>query len=183
MKLLTRKTNCLILILLLGLFTLAGCRTPHILTTSVETHAVDTVKIVETVRDTVVRIKADSSMIRALIECDSTGKATLKQLLEYRAGERLKPPEIGIDENNVLTAKAEIDSLALYLQLRERFEQRYSKSETNATTETPVNVLTWSQGLWIRLGKILSGVVPLLIAAIILILKNPSWLLKKLLNK
>ena len=38
-----------------------------------------TVRVVE--RDTAVVVRSDSAMMRALVECDSTGKARLRQIL------------------------------------------------------------------------------------------------------
>jgi hypothetical protein len=112
----------------------------------------------ETVRDTVVTVKADSSLIRALLECDSLGQVRLKELLDYQAGERLKPPDVDITDN-VLTAKAQVDSMNIYLQLRDRYE-RHTITQTQTDKEiieVEVNRLTWWQGLWVKLGKSLSG--------------------------
>ena len=163
-KSLTRKTS--LLLFLLAFLLATSCRTARV-TQSTQTHTADSVLVVETIRDTIVKVQADSSLIRALIECDSAGRATIRRLLEYQAGERLKPPEISIDENNVLTAKAQVDSLAIYLHLKERYEKNTS-IHTQAAKETvivEVNRLTWWQKLWIRAGP------PALILAVFLIIK------------
>ena len=136
-----------------------GCRTVRTATSS-EIHATDTVVIRETVRDTIVIIQADNSLLRALLECDSLGQVRMKELLDYEAGDRLKPPDVDITDN-VLTAKAQIDSLAIYLQLRDRYE-KHSTARTQADKEiitVEVNRLTWWQGLWVKLGKGLFGVL------------------------
>ena len=106
-----------------------------------------------------VKVEADSSLIRALIDCDSAGRATIRQLLEYQAGDRLKPPKIDIDENNVLTATAEIDSMKIYLHLKDRFEKQATTlhEATTETTEIEVYRPPWWQQLWIKLGKTLSA--------------------------
>ena len=82
----------------------------------------DSVVVRETLRDTVIELAPDSSLLRALIECDSLGQARLSQLLYYRAGERLSPPAVTIS-GNVLTAKAEVDSLKIYAKLKDRYEE------------------------------------------------------------
>ncbi len=121
----------------------------------------DSVVIRETVRDTVVMIQADSSLIRALVECDSLGQAHVRQLLEYQAGERLKPPQIVI-RDNVLTATAEIDSLAIYMQLKDRYKEAVRREIVTVTQYVETNKLTWWQTLFHRLGIITALVVPVL---------------------
>ena len=54
--------------------------------------ATDTVTVTEQVRDTVVVLERDQSMLRALLECDSVGQVQMRRLMEYQAGNRLKPP-------------------------------------------------------------------------------------------
>lgn len=106
-------------------------------------------------------IKADSSLLRALIECDSLGQAHLKELITYRGGERLKPPKVAI-RNNVLTATATIDSLAVYLALKDRYTERVLTKEQTDTITIEVNRPTWWQTLWCRLGQILTPVMLLM---------------------
>lgn len=134
-----------------------GCRTARVMASS-EARASDSVVIRETIRDTTVIIRADNSLLRALLECDSLGRVRMKELLEYRAGDRLKPPNVDITDN-VLTAKAEIDSMAIYLQLRDRYEKHTTaRMQTDKEIVTvEVNRLTWWQGLWVKLGKGLFG--------------------------
>lgn len=122
----------------------------------------DSVRVVETLRDTVVRIEADSSLLRALVECDSLGQAHLRELAEYRAGNRLPPPKVSI-RDNVLTATASVDSMAIYLTLKDRFTES-TKIEREVVTQTvEVNRLTWWQTLWMRAGQILTAAAALLI--------------------
>lgn len=146
------------LIAILALF-LLGCRTARIATSSEQQQTTtDSLRTVEILRDTVVQVKADSSLLRALVECDSLGQAHLKQLLEYQAGDRLHPPLVDIT-NNVLTARARIDSMAIYLQLKDRYTERNKiQRVTRTITQTvEVNRLTWWQTLFYRLGQILTA--------------------------
>lgn len=106
----------------------------------------------ETVRDTIVRIQADSSMLRALVECDSLGQVRMRELLEYHAGERVRPPKVTI-RDNVLTASAEVDSISVYMTLKDRYESHRGVTETIVTQIVEVNRLTWWQQLWIGIGK------------------------------
>lgn len=113
-------------------------------------------RVVETLRDTVVRIEADSSLLRALVECDSLGQAHLRELLEYQAGERLKPPRVAI-RDNVLTATAEVDSLSIYLRLKDRYEERFRRDQERETVYVETHKLTWFQTLFYRLGLVLTA--------------------------
>lgn len=159
MRSLTRKTILLavkgiaILVLLVTAFT--ACRVTRAATTT-EIRTVDSVLIVETVRDTVIKTEADSSLIRALIDCDSLGRASIKKLLEYQAGERLKPPRVDIDDNNILTATASVDSLKIYLVLKDRYEKHTTDKVQIVEKTVEVNRLTWWQKLWVKLGKTLT---------------------------
>lgn len=123
---------------------------------AIDRQATDSVVVREVVRDTVVTVAADSSLIRALIECDSIGQAHLKQLEEYRAGERLKPPRIEICDN-VLTATAEIDSMAIYLTLKDRYKEQVRVEEKTVTRFVETNKLTWIQTLFYRLGIVMTA--------------------------
>ena len=49
-----------------------------------------TVTVTETVRDTVVQVRPDSSIVRALIRCDSTGRARLEEIRMLRESSRLQ---------------------------------------------------------------------------------------------
>ena len=135
---------------------LTACVAGRTMTASTDLQQTDSVIVRETLRDTVVSIAADSSLVRALIECDSTGRAYLRQLEEYRAGARLPPPELSIDTNNVLTATAAIDSMEIYLTLKARHREDTSIHREVVTPGVEVNHLTWWQTPWIRLGQILA---------------------------
>lgn len=114
----------------------------------------DSVVVRETIRDTIVEIAPDSSMISALLECDSLGRVHIKELLSYRSGDRIKPPDIRINERNELSATATVDSLHIYMQLKERYKETVKKE--TITKEVAVNYLTWWQKLWCTIGKLFS---------------------------
>lgn len=135
---------------------LTGCGSPKIIAAATDRQATDSVVIREVVRDTVVTVRADSSLLRALVECDSLGQIHLLELLEYRAGERLKPPQVAI-RDNVLTAVAEVDSMAIYLTLKDRYEERIGREESVTTRYVESNKLTWIQALFYRLGLVMTA--------------------------
>lgn len=126
----------------------------------------------ETVRDTVVKVQKDSAMVRALLECDSLGKVRVKQLLDYRAGDRMKVPIPSIDDN-VLTVWSFSDSLDIYLKLKDRYEKHMRDYSTDTVQPVEVNRLTWWQTLWIGTGKTLAGLFGL---GLIIKLLKPKFL-------
>lgn len=159
-----KKTMFLSLFAVLAL--MPGCRATKI-TSSTDTHRIDSVLIVETIRDTVVTVAADSALVRMQLAIDSLGQIYLQGLIDYQAGERVKPPRITI-EDNVLTATAEVDSLALVLQLKDLYERVYGEQKTveAQTVEVEVNRPTrWQSFLSIL------GLIALLAGVCLLILK------------
>lgn len=128
------------LILLICGFLFVGCRAARIHDSQTLTRT-DSIVITqsETIRDTVIQVAADSAIIRALLECDSLGQVHIRELLEYQAGSRLRPPKINVTDN-VLTATSSVDSMSIYLTFKERLEQRISTKTSDTTTEKTVEV-------------------------------------------
>lgn len=121
-----------------------------------DNRTIDTVKVIETLRDTVVRIDADSSMIQALIECDSLGQAYIKELIEVKSGRRMSPPTIKFIKDT-LKIQACTDSMAVYLTLKDRYVE-HKKAETISST-IAVNRLTSWQKCMYNFGCIALGVI------------------------
>ena len=129
-----------------------------------------TVTVTETVRDTVVQVRPDSSIVRALIRCDSTGRARLEEIRMLRESSRLQqtltvesPAEPY--QPTALTAKAVVDSMGIYLTLRERHREEQQTRTVETVIEKEVNVLCWWQTALMWLG----GVSLILLVAIVTI--------------
>jgi hypothetical protein len=90
------------------------------------------------------------------------GKARIKELLTISAGNRLAPPVLNIDSNNILTATAWIDSISIYLALKDR----YYRQESIKTTVVEVNKLAWWQ-----IALCWAGAISVFIIIIIIIVK------------
>ena len=88
-------------------------------------HATETteriVTVTETIRDTVIQVRPDSSIVQALIRCDSTGRAKLEEIQTLRQSERLRQT-ISL-QNDRLTSKAVIDSMGIYLTYKDRYRE------------------------------------------------------------
>jgi hypothetical protein len=79
------------------------------------------------------------------------GQVQMRKLLEYQAGNRLKPPDIEV-RDNVLTATAQADSMAIYLTLKDRIERHTSTHKELQVVE--VNRLNTWQRTWMRIGQV-----------------------------
>ncbi len=126
------------------------------------TQRLQTLIIRDTVRDTLVQVKADASLIRALLECDSAGNVLLKRILEYEAGKHVAPPQLDI-QDNVLTAMAEVDSFGIFMTLRDRYVERTDYLESNEKEIVYVNRLTGWQKFRVRLGDCVLFGIPIYI--------------------
>jgi hypothetical protein len=101
------------------------------------------VTVTETVRDTVIQVRPDSSIVEALIRCDSTGRARLEEIQTLRQSERLRQT-ISLQDNR-LTAKATVDSMGIYLTYKDRYKEEQKVQTIETVIEKEVNVLRWWQ--------------------------------------
>lgn len=126
------------------------------------TQAIRTEIVREVMRDTTVIIEPDQSMLKALVECDSVGNVLLKQIAAYETGKHIKPPEIDI-QDNVLTATAKVDSLSIYLILKDRYVERSDTSSKQETKIVEVNRLTGWQKFRLWIGNLVLVIIPIFI--------------------
>ena len=101
------------------------------------------VTVTETVRDTVIQVRPDSSIVQALIRCDSTGRARLEEIQTLRQSERLRQT-ISL-QNNRLTARATVDSMGIYLTYKDRYREEQKVQTIETVIEKEVNILRWWQ--------------------------------------
>jgi len=107
------------------------------------------ITIVETLRDTTVYL-TDSASIRALVECDSLGQVKIKEIQSLKSGKHLKPPDIKIirvsPKQSVIEATCQVDSLAIFLILKDR-----EKTSVTTITKTIITKKPWSNWQKIQL--------------------------------
>ena len=96
------------------------------------------VTVTETVRDTVIQVRPDSSIVQALIRCDSTGRARLEEIQTLKQSERLRQT-ISL-QNNRLTARATVDSMGIYLTYKDRYREEQNVQTIETVIEKEVNV-------------------------------------------
>ena len=145
--------------LLTTLLVLQGCCPKFYPQTTTTVDHVEVVK--EVVRDTVVQVQPDSSILQALIKCDSTGRARLQEIQTLKESARLQQSiKMEADplpyQPTAITVKATVDSMGIYLTYKDRFKEAVETREIETIIEKQVNILHWWQKLLMWMGVIFS---------------------------
>ncbi len=111
-----------------------------------------TVTITENVRDTIIQIQPDSSIVQALIKCDSTGRARLEEIRTLKESARVQHT-LALKDNR-LTTKVVVDSMGIYLTYKERHKEERKIQTIETVIEKEVNVLKWWQKTLMWIGVI-----------------------------
>ena len=143
--------------LLTTLLVLQGCCPKFYPQTTTTVEHFEVVK--EVVRDTVVQVQPDSSILQALIKCDSTGRARLQEIQTLKESARLQQSiKMEADplpyQPTVITVKATVDSMGIYLTYKDRFKESVETREIETIIEKEVNILYWWQKLLMGAGII-----------------------------
>ena len=99
-----------------------------------------TITVTETIRDTVIQVQPDSSIVQALIKCDSTGRARLEEIRTLKESARVRQT-LALKDNR-LTAKAVVDSMGIFLTYQERYrkEQKVQVAEAVSEYNAPLSL-------------------------------------------
>ena len=143
--------------LLTTLLVLQGCCPKFYPQTTTTVEHFEVVK--EVVRDTVIQVQPDSSILQALIQCDSTGRARLQEIQTLKESARLQQSiKMEADplpyQPTVITVKATVDSMGIYLTYKDRFKESVEIREIETIIEKEVNILYWWQKLLMGAGII-----------------------------
>jgi len=143
--------------LLTTLLVLQGCCPKFYPQTTTTVEHFEVVK--EVVRDTVVQVQPDSSILQALIKCDSTGRARLQEIQTLKESARLQQSiKMEADplpyQPTVITVTATVDSMGIYLTYKDRFKESVETREIETIIEKEVNILHWWQKLLMWAGGI-----------------------------
>ncbi|WP_187477849.1 hypothetical protein [Amniculibacterium sp. G2-70] len=123
----------------------------------------------EVLRDTIVKVQADSSFYEAFLECRN-GKPFLLQNSNFgnkiesskiTAGKNLQPPTVLLTDVGKLKISCQYLANQLKVTLREKqiLEDKLREKTVTPPPEIIEKQLGWWQKLWLNLGKILSTVV------------------------
>ena len=142
-----------------------------------------TESVTETIRDTVIMVQPDSSILQALIQCDSTGRARLQEINALKESARLQQtisiePEPQPYKPTVITVKATVDSMGIYLSYKERYKETVQIQKIETIIEKEVNILKWWQKLLVGLGSISATLIILTLVYALLKLMQKFGIVK-----
>ena len=126
--------------------------------------------VTEILRDTIIMVQPDSSILQALVQCDSTGRARLQEINALKESARLQQT-IKIDSDpephkpTVITIKTQVDSMGIYLIYKERYKETAEIQQIETVIEKEVNILkTWQKVLmWLGVLAILWILIKILL--------------------
>ena len=100
-------------------------------------------------------------ILQALIKCDSTGRARLQEIQTLKESARLQQSiKMEADplpyQPTVITVKATVDSMGIYLTYKDRFKESTEVREIKTIIEKEVNILHWWQKVLMWIGIVFS---------------------------
>ena len=115
--------------------------------------------VTEVLRDTVIMVQPDSSILQALVQCDSTGRARLQEINALKESARLQQtikidPDPEPHKPTVITIKTQVDSMGIYLIYKERYKETAEIQQIETVIEKEVNILKTWQKVLMWLGAI-----------------------------
>ena len=145
--------------LLTTLLVLQGCCPKFYPQTTTTVEHVEVVK--EVVRDTVIQVQPDSSILQALIQCDSTGRARLQEIQTLKETARFQQSikmesEPRPYQPTAIAVKTVVDSMGIYLIYKDRFKESVETREIETIIEKEVNILYWWQKVLMWIGIVFS---------------------------
>ena len=126
--------------------------------------------VTEILRDTIIMVQPDSSILQALVQCDSTGRARLQEINALKESARLQQtikidPDPKPHKPTVITIKTQVDSMGIYLIYKERYKESAELQQIETVIEKEVNILkTWQKVLmWLGVLAILWILIKILL--------------------
>ena len=126
--------------------------------------------VTEILRDTIIMVQPDSSILQALVQCDSTGRARLQEINALKESARLQQtikidPDPKPHKPTVITIKTQVDSMGIYLIYKERYKESAEIQQIETVIEKEVNILKpWQKVLmWLGVLAILWILIKILL--------------------
>ena len=164
----------IVMLIFVSVVSLTACKgVSEVPPNSKEVHTTE--RIVETIRDTVFRIEADTSYYKAWLECrdgkvilsekNSTknGKVILSEKNTTKKGNRLKPPKVAL-KDNVLTVNCEAEAQELFARWKEKHTEQLTKQTEKIYVPVDKPPTNW-QMFQIWCGRIFMGLLLLALIA------------------
>ncbi len=120
----------------------------------IEKETITKIEVVEVPRDTIINVPADSSLYRALIECQNGKPVIIDTVREIIKGKYIQPPKISID-SNVISVVSKAEAQRLFFEWKEKYiKENTQTSEVTTEIKEVEKPLSWWQLLWLNLGRI-----------------------------
>ena len=115
--------------------------------------------VTEILRDTIIMVQPDSSIMQALVQCESTGRARLQEINALKESARLQQtikidPDPEPHKPTVITIKTQVDSMGIYLIYKERYKETAEIQQIETVIEKEVNILKTWQKILMWLGAL-----------------------------
>ncbi len=127
-----------LLLVVFSIILLGACRSGRITgrDSSVNDSTAVKEKIVTITKDSIVKLPADSSWLKMLLDCDSTGEVLIKQIEGYKAGKQVQIPKATIEDNRLFIV-CDVDSFEVY----QRFASLYRDASRDSIRTVTVKVV------------------------------------------
>ncbi len=120
----------------------------------IEKETITKIEVVEIPRDTIINVPADSSLYKALIECQNGKPVIIDTVREVIKGKYIQPPKISID-SNVISVVSKAEAQRLFLEWKEKYvKENTTTSEVITEVKEVEKPLNWWEVLWLNLGRI-----------------------------
>jgi len=153
--------NVIFLILLTGLFTSCVTKKKCLERYPPEIKTEYKKEVVIEMHDSIIHLPADSSYIKALISCDSTGKAYLKRIQEVSFGKNVKARIVMKD--SIVFIECIVDSASIYFSWNEKYvkEEKIEKEIINTDIEKSFwnNILDRFESFFLILGYLFFTII------------------------
>jgi len=116
-------------------------------------------------KDSITYLPADSSWLKALLECNEYGQVVFRELQEYKNGKNVEVPVVSV-EDNVLTVKCRVDSLAVFNHFSKSVKNKIEYRDREVLKEKRVNYLTPFQKAEIK-GFYIASIILLVLGSLI----------------
>jgi len=148
-----------IVMLAIAMMPLSGCKVKKCLQPERVVETVTRTEYKEVVRDSIVRVPADTSSMEAWFECDSMNRVYLKQINQMQ-GQRssIATNTKTVGKAMVITADCVCDSLAIYLTIKDRYVTKERTKDEKQVITVPEKVKVWP---WFVAGLIVNCVLQL----------------------
>ncbi len=147
-----------IVMLAIAMMPLSGCKVKRCLQPERVVVTETRTEYKEVVRDSIVRVPADTSTLEAWFECDSMNRVYLRQINQMQ-GQRssISANTKVVGKAMVITTDCLCDSLAIYLSMKDKYVTKERTRDEKKVTPVIVTAKRWT---WLVTGLVVGLILP-----------------------